>query len=440
MEVVQVHYKMFRLMQFAPTLAFAKELDENDCIREFRDKFIIPTFNGKQAIYFLGNSLGLQPKNCSDYISQVLKQWGQLGVEGFFKGTTPWMKYHNDLAACLSSIVGALPSEITVMNSLTVNIHLMLSSFYSPSAIRNKIICESKAFPSDQYALETHLKQRGLDPDEVIIELQPAKGEATIAEDTILHTIEEYKDEVALVFLGGVNYYTGQVFNIPKITKAAHTIGAIAAFDLAHAAGNIFLDLHNWDVDFACWCSYKYLNSGPGGVAGCFIHKKYHYDNTIQRLAGWWGYEEETRFKMYKEFNAAKSAEGWQVSTPSAILYATHKASLDIFKAVDFQQLISKSQQLTDYLLFLIEDLNASFNKKVISVLTPTSAKGCQLSLLLIERGREICNSLTARGVFADWREPGVIRIAPVPLYNTFEDVWRFVEVLKQLISGDNIK
>jgi kynureninase len=297
-------------MQFENSIEYAKSLDEADPLRKFRTEFIFPIVDEKEQIYFLGNSLGLQPKRTPLYIMQILDQWGQHGVEAFFTGEQPWLNYHDLLVQPLAKIVGALPQEVVVMNQLTVNLHLLLISFYQPIGKRNKIICEAKAFPSDQYMLETHIKQRGLHPKENLIEVAPRKGEELVCEEDILQAIEQYKDELALVFWGGVNYYTGQVFDMQKIVEAGHKAGAKVGFDLAHAAGNIKLQLHDWDADFACWCSYKYLNSGPGAIAGAFINERYHTDETLQRFAGWWGYKKEKRFLMEPGFDPIQTAEG----------------------------------------------------------------------------------------------------------------------------------
>lgn len=406
-------------------------MDAEDPLRDVRKEFIIPEMGGKQQVYFLGNSLGLQPRRTRAYVQQVMEQWSQLGVEGFFHGDQPWYHYHDQLVQPLAAIVGALPEEVVVMNQLTVNLHLMLTSFYQPAGKRNKIICEAKAFPSDQYMLETHIRQRGLNPDEVIIEVPVQKDSAAICHDTILETIEQYKDEVALVFWGGVNYYSGQVFNMEAITKAAHAAGAMAGFDLAHAAGNILLKLHDWDADFACWCSYKYLNSGPGAVAGAFVHQRHHRNKNLQRLAGWWGYRKNTRFLMQKGFEPVETAEGWQVSTPSPILYAAHKAALEIFEAAGIEGLVQKSNRLTGYLHYLLDEINRKQQEPVFRVITPAQ-RGCQLSILVPRIGKQLFDYLGAHGVFADWREPDVIRVAPVPLYNTFEEVYTFGLILQQ--------
>jgi kynureninase len=419
-------------MEFENSLAYARHLDEQDDLKNFRKEFVIPTHNGNEAVYFLGNSLGLQPIRTKAYIDQVLVQWSNFGVEGFFMGEQPWLQYHDQLIGPMSRIVGALPSEVVIMNQLTVNLHLMLVSFYQPNEKRKKIICEAKAFPSDQYVLETHIKQRGFDPVEIIVEVNPREGEYTIHQDDIIQAINDHRDELALVFWGGVNYYTGQVFDMKGITAAAQEAGAKVGFDLAHAAGNITLQLHDWNVDFACWCSYKYLNSGPGAIAGAFIHQRYHTDSTLPRFAGWWGYKKETQFLMQKGFDPQPDASGWQLSTPSPLLYAAHKASLEIFSQAGMQKLCAKGQRLSDYLLYLLKDLNAVYKNEFLHILTPVNQneKGCQVSMLMLKHGKKVFDHLASNGVFADWREPDVIRVAAVPLYNTFEEVWQFVRIM----------
>jgi len=421
---------------FENTIEFAKKLDVNDPLKNFRDRFIIPSINGKEQIYFLGNSLGLQSKNVKEEINKILDQWASFGVEGFFMGEDRWLDYHDQLTKPLSKIVGAKPNEITVMNQLTVNLHLMMVSFYRPQGKRNKILCEAKAFPSDQYMLETHLRYHGLDPREVLIEIGPREGEHLIRHEDILDAIDKYQDELALVLFGGINYYTGQVFDIRAITEAVHAVGAVAGFDLAHAAGNISLQLHNWDVDFSCWCNYKYLNSGPGAMGGVFIHEKFHRDRSIKRFGGWWGYDKDTRFKMEKGFKPILTAEGWQLSTPSVLLYASHKAALQIFEEAGWENLQSRQRSLNNYLWFVLEELNRSSDEDVVEFITPKD-KGvisCQVSMLMLSRGKEIFEELGARGVMLDWREPNVIRIAPVPLYNTFEEVWRFGNIIGSIL------
>ncbi|HEV7334176.1 MAG TPA: kynureninase [Flavisolibacter sp.] len=422
-------------MEFQNTLAFAQQTDATELSRSFRQHFLLPQHEGKDAIYFLGNSLGLQPRYTAAAINQVLQQWNNLGVEGFFKGEAPWLEYHRQLQPALAAIVGAYPEEVVAMNQLTVNLHLMLVSFYQPAGKRTKILCETKAFPSDQYMLYTHVKQRGYNPDDTIIEVQPREGEVLIREEDILAAIERHKDELALLFWGGVNYYTGQVFNMEVLTAAAQAAGAKAGFDLAHAAGNVPLQLHNWNVDFACWCSYKYLNSGPGGIGGVFVHQCYHNDASLHRYAGWWGSKKETQFLMEKEFNAEASAEGWQLSTPSPILYAAHKAALDLFNEAGVENVFARNKHLSDYTWFVLKEVQAATPNDALKIITPEpeNSKGCQVSMQ-IKNGKQVFNELSRMCVFADWREPDVIRIAPVSFYNTFEEVWRFAQILKTAI------
>lgn len=430
-------------MNFENTLAFAKELDKADPLKHFRERFLIPRHAGKDCIYFTGNSLGLQPKNTLTEIQDVLNNWAMLAVEGHFKGKTPWMHYHDLLTMPLSKIVGCLQDEVVVMNSLTVNLHLMMISFYRPSKRRYKIICEAKAFPSDQYAFESQVCFHNFNPHEAIIEVKPRKGEYTLRTEDIISAIEQHASEMALVLFSGINYYTGQFFNIKAITEAAHKAGAYAGFDLAHAVGNVELKLHEWNVDFACWCTYKYLNSGPGAVSGAFIHEKFATDKNFPRFAGWWGNDKEERFKMAKEFNAIATAEGWQLSTPPAILLAAHKASLDIFEEAGIENLHAKRKMLTAYLHFILNNINQrqniqqKNNKEIIEVITPVNEEecGCQVSMLMHRSGKEIFEALSETGVFADWREPNVIRVAPVPLYNSFQDIWQFGSIVERILD-----
>jgi kynureninase len=423
-------------MKFENTVSFAQQMDFNDELGHFREEFIIPVVDGRQHIYFLGNSLGLQPKSTARAIDEILQQWASYGVEGFFMGEKPWLQYHDLLTGPLSVIVGAKPQEISVMNQLTVNLHLMMVSFYRPVGNKRKILCEAKAFPSDQYMFETHVKHYGFNPEEVIIEIAPRPGEHTIRTEDIISAIEANKDELALVFWGGLNYYTGQVFDMRAIAVAAKKAGIYIGFDLAHAAGNIPLHLHHWNVDFACWCNYKYLNSGPGAIGGVFIHERYHKDASIPRFAGWWGYDKATRFKMEKGFKPIESAEGWQLSTPSLLLYASHKASLDIFEKAGMERLHKKRKLLNNYLWFVLDEINHSSSRKTIEFITPRKEdeRGCQVSMLMLEKGREIYDALMKEGIIVDWREPNVIRLAPVPLYNSFEEIWHFGQVLRGLL------
>jgi kynureninase len=423
------------MMTFENNINFAKELDQIDPLKNFRVQFYIPVINGKECIYFTGNSLGLQSKTTQDYVMNELEDWANFGVEGHFHATNPWLSYHEIFPKQLSQIIGALPEEIVVMNQLTVNLHLLMTSFYRPTKERYKIICEAKAFPSDQYAMESQVKLHGLNADEAIIEVHPRDGEYHLRTEDILATIKEHGSTVAVVLFGGVNYYSGQVFDIENITKAAHEVGAYSGFDLAHAVGNVALKMHDWNVDFACWCSYKYLNSGPGGVAGAFINQKHIANKSLQRLAGWWGHDKASRFKMEKGFNPIETAEGWQLSNAPVLSMAAHKASLDIFEDAGMENLLPKAKMLSDYLLFILDDLNASLDKKIIEIITPRNNKGCQVSILMLEKGKEVFEALKQNGVIADWREPNVIRVAPVPLYNSFEDVFRFGEIIKSFLS-----
>ncbi len=418
---------------FENTLKFAQESDEKDALKHFRSKFYIPQHNGNDCIYFTGNSLGLQPKSTKEYVDQELEDWAQLGVEGHFKAKNPWLSYHEMFPKQLSKIVGALPEEVVVMNQLTVNLHILLTTFYRPTKTRFKIICEAKAFPSDQYALESQVRLHGFDPAEAIIEVSPRAGEFLIRNVDILSTIRQVNQSAVLVIFGGVNYYSGQVFNMKSITEAAHSVGAYAGFDLAHAAGNIELHLHDWKADFACWCSYKYLNSGPGGVAGIFIHQKHIANTSSLRLAGWWGHDKETRFQMQPGFKPIASAEGWQLSNAPVLSMAVHKAALDIFDEAGMSALSQKSKKLTGFLFFILDEINKEHHENIIEIITPEKQyeHGCQVSMLMLKNGKKVFNELSNAGVVADWREPNVIRIAPVPLYNTFEDVWRFGQVLK---------
>jgi kynureninase len=424
-------------MNFQNTISFAKELDAQDELRNFRDQFYIPLVHGKEAIYFTGNSLGLQPKTTQDYVLNELEDWASFGVEGHFHARQPWLPYHENFPRLLSPIVGANENEIVVMNQLTVNLHLLMVSFYRPTRQRYKIICEAKAFPSDQYAFESQARFHGLNPEDAVIEVSPREGEHRIRKEDILSAIHQHGNTVALVLFGGVNYYTGQLFDIKAITEAAHQAGAYAGFDLAHAAGNVELKLHDWQVDFACWCSYKYLNSGPGGVAGVYIHEKHVADPLIPRFAGWWGYKKETRFKMEKGFQPIPTAEGWQLSNAPVLSMAAHKASLDIFESAGVDRLHLKRKKLAGYLHYILQEINQQEQEHIIEVITPEveGERGCQVSMLMLKSGRAVFESLTQQGVIADWREPNVIRVAPVPLYNTFEDIFRFGEIIQHSIQ-----
>jgi kynureninase len=425
-------------MEYQNTLDFALKLDSQDPLKDFRSKFLLPKHEGKDAIYLCGNSLGLQPVSAQRYLSEQLSVWQDLGVEGWFNAKDTWLSYHTKLTGTLSAIVGAKKDEATVMNSLTVNLHLLMVSFYKPNSKRYKIIMEGGAFPSDQYAIESQVKFHGYDPKSAVIEIFPREGEDTLHTEHILKVIRDNANELALVLFSGINYYTGQFFDVPAITEAAHNAGAIAGFDLAHAVGNVPLKLHEWNVDFACWCSYKYMNSGPGGISGIFVHEKHFGDKTLNRFAGWWGYREDKRFLMAPGFDAAKGAEGWQVSTPPIMLLALHKASLDIFeKAGGIDTLREKSELLTGYFEFLIMQINQKFDREVFKIITPNNKynRGCQLSIICTQNAKAIFNFLTKNGVIGDWRAPNVIRLSPVPLYNSFKDVFEAGRILAASIE-----
>jgi kynureninase len=414
---------------FEASLEYAQNLDQVDVLYSFRERFHFPQHQGRDVYYFCGNSLGLQPKSVGYLMDVELQDWAKHGVEGHFRARNPWFSYHNMFSERLARIVGAAKHEVVAMNTLTVNLHLLMMSFYRPENKRYKILMEAGAFPSDQYAVETQVRMHGYDPKDAIIEISPKEGTYTIEEEDILAAISQSGGSLALVIIGGVNYYTGQFFNLQKITEAAHRVGAYAGFDLAHAVGNIPLKLHDWNVDFACWCSYKYLNSGPGGVGGAYVHEHHATNPKMFRLAGWWGNDESTRFKMEKGFIPKKSAESWQMSNAPVFNMVAHHASLDIFDKAGMPALREKSERLTAYMEFLLNEItNLPF-----VIITPNHPKqrGCQLSLLFLEKGREVFDKLTEEGVVADWREPDVIRVAPVPLYNSFEDVYRFYEILR---------
>ena len=414
-------------MKFNNTIFCASDLDNKDSLRKYRNQFHLPLQkNGKEHIYLCGNSLGLQPKKTKEFLDQELNDWANLGVEGHFHAQNPWMPYHEYLSESYSKIVGAKNSEVVAMNTLTVNLHLMMVSFYRPTKKRYKIIIEADAFPSDIYAIESQIKHHGFTLDKSLVKLHPKNGDASINTDDIKELIERDGHEIALIMLGGVNYYTGQVFDFKRITQLGHKKGITVGFDLAHAAGNIKLELHNWEVDFAVWCSYKYLNSGPGSVAGAFIHER-HHNSDLPRFAGWWGHNKDDRFKMPDEFSAIKSAEGWQLSNPSILSLAAIRASLSIFDEVGMDNLVAKSINLTDYLLFLLNTIKTNR----IEIITPNK-RGCQISIRVKNGNKVLFDKITTKGIVADWREPDVIRVAPVPLYNSFTDVFNFYNILKE--------
>jgi kynureninase len=414
---------------------YAKYCDEHDALSSIRSRYHFPQFNGEDVLYFTGNSLGLQPKSTRAHIEQELNDWAMFGVEGHFRAKHPWYSYHENLTDGLARVVGALPIEVVAMNQLTSNVHFLMASFYRPDKKRYKIITEFKAFPSDQYAVQTQVEWHGYQYEDAVIEIAPRTGEYLIHTEDILSAIEQHKDELALVFIGGVNYYTGQVFDMSTITKAAHCAGAYAGFDLAHAAGNIKMSLHDWQVDFACWCSYKYLNSGPGSVAGAFVHERHAHSN-LPRLAGWWGHDKTQRFKMEKGFVPVPGAEGWQLSNAPVLSMAAHKAALDLFDEVGMDALSKKSEALTAFLELVIDDISAR-NNGVLEIITPRDKRwrGCQLSIVAKGFGKNLFETLIHNGVVPDWREPNVIRLAPVPMYNSFMDIWKFGQRLEECMQ-----
>ncbi|MBK6520817.1 MAG: kynureninase [Sphingobacteriaceae bacterium] len=420
-------------MTFENSIDFAKKLDAQDPLKEFRSRFLFPQHEGKPIVYFTGNSLGLQPKTTQAFIQQELNDWAKFGVEGHFLAKNPWMHYHEFLTEKMAKIVGAKNSEVVMMNQLTVNLHLLMVSFYRPTKLRYKILCEAKAFRSDQYALQSQVKFHDFDPNDALIELAPREGEYNVRHEDILTAIEKNKDSLALIMIGGVNYFSGQVFDMKAITEAGHKVGALVGFDLAHGAGNINLELHDWKVDFACWCSYKYLNSGPGSVAGAFVHEAHHKKTDMPMFAGWWGTKKETRFLMSNVFEPIETAERWQLSNAPVFAMAACKASLEIFDEAGMKNLIAKSKILTSYLEFIIAEINKS-NNNCLEVITPKELQGCQVSIVAHGYGKALYNKLIENGVIPDWREPNVIRCAPVPLYNSYEDIHSFGEVLRSLL------
>jgi kynureninase len=412
---------------------FALAMDAGDPLRGFRERFFIPQSSGSDCVYLCGHSLGLQPKATGDYIGQELKDWAQLGVEGHFQAKNPWMPYHRLLTEQTARLVGAKPLEVVVMNSLTVNLHLMMVSFYRPTKRRHKILIERGAFPSDQYAVQSQIHFHGFDPSTSLIELTPRPGESCIREEEIETVIEREGENVALVMLGGVNYATGQAFNMERITRAGHARGCVVGFDLAHAAGNLQLNLHDWDCDFAVWCSYKYLNGGPGCVAGCFVHERHANRFDLSRFAGWWGHDEESRFQMGPKFQPMSGADGWQLSNPCIVSLAALRASMDIFNEAGMDRLRAKSVSLTGYLEFLLSQSSSSSFSLITS--KEEERRGAQLSMRIPQHGRSVCDRLAREGVVGDWREPDTFRVAPVPLYNSHHDVFRFVKRFVAAVS-----
>lgn len=416
------------------SLDYARSQDEQDSLNKFRSRFRLPlNDNGEPLIYLCGNSLGLQPVKTESYIKQELEDWAKFGVEGHTDAKHPWLPYHEFLTQSMAKIVGAKPSEVVIMNTLTTNLHLMMVSFYQPTKTKYKIIIESDAFPSDKYAVESQLKFHGYDPKEGLILWKPRPGEDLCRFEDLENIMKEQGDEVALLMIGSTNYYSGQAFPLKKITELGHKHNCMVGFDLAHGAGNIQPNLHEVGADFAVWCTYKYLNSGPGSLGGCFVHERHENNNDLKRFAGWWGHNKETRFNMRHEFDALQGAEGWQLSNPPILSMAAIRASLDTFEEAGFDNLREKSVKLTGYLEFLIDGLNDDR----ITIITPRDplSRGCQLSVQVKNADKNLHTKLTNAGVISDWREPDVIRVAPAPLYNSFEDVFLFANKLKEVLG-----
>ena len=420
-------------MTFENTLEFAQKLDAQDKLNKYQEEFIFPKVNDKKVIYFTGNSLGLQPKRTKAYVDEIMNDWANLAVEGHFYAEKPWWDYQERFANPLSKLVGALPAEVTVMNTLTVNLHLLMVSFYRPTKTRYKIICEEKAFPSDQYMFQSQVHFHGYKTEDAIVEIKRREGEHNIRLEDVLAKIEEVGDELSLVLIGGVNYYTGQVFDMKTITAAGHKAGAKVGWDLAHAAGNVKLELHDWNVDFAAWCSYKYMNSGPGNASGCFVHEKHHHDADLPRFAGWWGHNKERRFKMEPTFDPVHGADGWQISNLPVLSLAPYLASVEMFDEIGMDALIEKRDLITSYLEFILHEIDKEVDS-TFEIITPSNPaeRASQLSVLLHGEGRSLLDYLMKNGVITDWREPNVIRLAPVPLYSSFADMYEFGQVLKR--------
>ncbi|SHO62049.1 kynureninase [Algoriphagus zhangzhouensis] len=422
-------------MNYQYSESFALEMDQKDPLAKFRDQFIFPQVNGEEAIYFCGNSLGLQPKTVRNGLDRELQNWAKMAVDGHFHGEDAWFYAKNKSKPALAEIMGAHEHEVVAMNNLSVNLHLLMVSFYRPTSEKYKIIVEAGAFPSDQYMLETQVKFHGLNPEEVIVELKPRAGEHTLRTEDIVAEIKKQGDALALVNMAGIQYYSGQLFDLEAITKAAHEVGAYAGFDLAHAAGNALLKLHDWDVDFATWCSYKYMNSGPGNISGIYVHERFAERPDIPRFAGWWGHDEGQRFKMEKGFLPMFGADGWQLANTNILALAAHQASLDIFMEAGIENLRNKSVSLTGYLEYLIREISGESG--ILEIITPEnpSERGCQLSLLIHRGGKAVFDEWYQHGVVGDWRNPNVIRLAPTPLYNSYMDVFRFAKILEQSIK-----
>lgn len=417
-------------VDFKPTREFALELDANDPLAHFREEYHIPaTPEGEPMVYLTGNSLGLQPKGTRAAVEQELRDWAELGVEGHFEAKNPWYGYHEMFSVPAARLVGGMAGEVVVMNTLTTNLHLMMVSFYRPTPERYKILVEESAFPSDQYAVWSQARFHGYDPQDAIVVIGPRDGENTIRTEDIEAHLAEHGSQIALVMMGGVNYYTGQALDMKRITAAGHAAGCTVGFDLAHAAGNLHLHLHDWDVDFAVWCTYKYLNSGPGGVSGCFVHQRHAFNPELPRFAGWWGNDPGSRFQMSPEFVPQHGAAGWQLSNAQILPMAAHKVALDLFEKAGMSALREKSELLTGYLEYLLEHLPGE-RYEIITPRNPAE-RGCQLSIRIGGDARQRAGALKLQGAIVDFRPPDVIRVAPVPMYNSFDDVWRFAMMLK---------
>jgi len=426
-------YKPLTLYDYKLGIEYALQEDKTDAVKSYRDQFHIPKDKaGTPWIYMTGNSLGLQPKQTKNYVDQELQDWANLGVEGHFEAKNPWLPYHEFLTESMAKIVGAKPIEVIIMNTLTANLHFMMVSFYKPTKTRYKILIESDAFPSDKYAVESQLRHHGFDDEDGLILWKPRPGETLLNYDDLEAILEQHGNEIALIMIGGVNYYTGQFFNLKRITTLGHKHGCNVGFDCAHGAGNVALNLHDSGADFAVWCTYKYLNSGPGSLAGCFVHERHAHNKDLNRFTGWWSHNKQTRFNMRDPFDQLPGAEGWQLSNPPILSMAAIKASLDMFNDVGFDKLLEKSKKLTGYFEFLLKTLG----EDTIKIITPShpDERGCQLSIQVKNADKTLHNKLTEVGIISDWREPDVIRCAPVPLYNTFEDVYRLVEQLKHIL------
>ncbi len=433
MIVLYLRAIVFYLMTYQNSLDYAKQLDQEDPISYLRNQFHIPRDkHGKEWLYFTGNSLGLQPKITSKYIEQELDDWANFGVEGHFEAKNPWLSYHELLTDTMAKVVGAKPIEVVVMNTLTTNLHLLMVSFYQPSKTKYKIIIESDAFPSDRYAVQSQLSFHGFDPEEALIEWKPKEGKELLELEDLKSILDSQGDEVALLLIGGVNYYTGQYLDIKKIAELGHAKKCMVGIDLAHGAGNIQPNLHDSSIDFAAWCTYKYLNSGPGSLSGLFVHEKHAQRKDLPRFAGWWNHNKETRFNMRQPFDVMEGAEGWQLSNPPILSMAAIKASLDIFEKVGMDALVKKSKKLTGFFEYLVNEIASD----TIKIITPTNPneRGCQLSLQVKNADKNLHKKLTENNIITDWREPDVIRCAPVPMYTSFEDVYHMVTILESLL------